>query len=181
MKDNVEQHLDKAVKRMREMEPAAKTVRPHIIKFSGFSKCKVLGQCWYSPGVYTSEGGYKFCLRVYPNGSGAGKGSHVSVFIHIMSGEYDDILGWPVRASFTILILNQIENGNHYRESINFDDSTPDSSSQRKDKETEGKDWGKENFMPHSLLNLTTEDSQYLTDDNVYFRVEVQLLSKTKP
>ncbi|KFV13596.1 TNF receptor-associated factor 2, partial [Pterocles gutturalis] len=34
----------------------------------------------YSPAFYTAKYGYKVCLRVYLNGDGTGKGTHVSLF-----------------------------------------------------------------------------------------------------
>ena len=109
---STEVHLCKAVNRIRELQPNA--VCPSVIKFSGFSGYKVLDECWYSPGFYTCEGGYKFRLCIYPNGAEGGKDSHISVGINIMPGKYDDTLEWPLRAQFKVHILNQIEDDNHY-------------------------------------------------------------------
>ena len=41
----------------------------------------------YSPIFYTSRNGYKMCARLYPNGDGMGKGSHISIFFVVMRGE----------------------------------------------------------------------------------------------
>ena len=38
----------------------------------------------YSAPFYTSRHGYKVCLRLYMNGDGAGKGTHLSFFITLM-------------------------------------------------------------------------------------------------
>lgn len=35
------------------------------------------------------------CLRLYLAGDGAGKGSHLSLFLVLMRGDYDAILDWP--------------------------------------------------------------------------------------
>ena len=43
----------------------------------------------YSAPFYMSRHGYKACLRLYMNGDGAGKGTHLSFFITLMRGEYD--------------------------------------------------------------------------------------------
>ena len=61
----------------------------------------------YSPTFYTNRHGYKVCLRVYLNGDGSGKGTHVSVFFTIMKGEFDSLLDWPFRAKVTFSILDQ--------------------------------------------------------------------------
>ena len=64
---------------------------------------------WYSPPFYTSLRGYKMCFSVYASGLSEGKGTHVSVFAHLMRGEFDDNLKWPFRGDVTIAMLNQLE------------------------------------------------------------------------
>ena len=43
----------------------------------------------YSAPFYTSRQGYKACLRLYMDGDGCGKNTHLSFFLTIMKGEYD--------------------------------------------------------------------------------------------
>lgn len=44
-------------------------------------------------------------LRLYMNGNGAGKGTHMSIFFVIMRGDYDHELQWPFnhRAKFVVI------------------------------------------------------------------------------
>ena len=56
---------------------------------------------------------FKVYRRVYPNGHGNGAGTHLSVFMKLMSGENDDNLVWPLRATFTVTLLNLIRDKNH--------------------------------------------------------------------
>ena len=51
----------------------------------------------YSQPFYTDRYGYKMCGRVYLNGDGMGKGTHLSLFFVLMRGEYDALLEWPFR------------------------------------------------------------------------------------
>lgn len=44
---------------------------------------------------YTSKYGYKMCLRIYLNGDGTGRGSHLSLFFVVMRGLSDALLKWP--------------------------------------------------------------------------------------
>jgi len=37
------------------------------------------------------------CARLYLNGDGMGKGTHVSLFFVIMRGAYDALLKWPFK------------------------------------------------------------------------------------
>ncbi|KAG7268295.1 hypothetical protein CRUP_023090 [Coryphaenoides rupestris] len=49
----------------------------------------------FSPAFYTSKYGYKMCLRIYLNGDGTGRGSHLSLFFVVMRGLSDALLKWP--------------------------------------------------------------------------------------
>ncbi|KFP11141.1 TNF receptor-associated factor 2, partial [Egretta garzetta] len=64
-----------------------------------------VGLC--SPAFYTAKYGYKVCLRVYLNGDGTGKGTHVSLFFVVMRGDYDALLPWPFRHKVTFMLLDQ--------------------------------------------------------------------------
>ena len=41
----------------------------------------------YSPPFYSDQHGYKMCAKLYLNGEGAGKGTHLSLFFVLMKGE----------------------------------------------------------------------------------------------
>ena len=59
---------------------------------------------YYSLPFYSHPGGYKMCLSVDANGRGSGKGTHVSVYIHLMKGEFDNLLKWPFHGDITIKV-----------------------------------------------------------------------------
>ena len=60
-------------------------------------------------------GGTKCGWRVYANGNGDGKGTHVSVFAHLMKGDNDDYLTWPFTGTVTFELLDQLESKNHHK------------------------------------------------------------------
>ena len=64
----------------------------------------------YSPPFYVGRFGYKVCARLYLNGDGMGKGTHLLVFFVIMRGEYDALLPWHFlhKVHFRILDQNKI-------------------------------------------------------------------------
>ena len=41
----------------------------------------------YSPPFYSAQFGFKMCAKIYMNGDGFGKGSHLSLFFVVMRGE----------------------------------------------------------------------------------------------
>lgn len=57
----------------------------------------------YSQPFYTGYFGYKMCARVYLNGDGMGKGTHLSLFFVVMRGEYDALLPWPFKQKVLLL------------------------------------------------------------------------------
>jgi len=61
----------------------------------------------HSAPCFTHQYGYKFCLRVYLNGDGMGKGSHLSLFLVIMKSEYDNVLQWPFKKTVKFTLVNQ--------------------------------------------------------------------------
>ena len=63
----------------------------------------------YSVPFYTSKQGYKMCARVYLNGDGLGKGTHLSLFFVVMRGPYDALLPWPFEQKVTLVLLNQTQ------------------------------------------------------------------------
>uniref|UniRef100_A0A8C7SU06 TNF receptor-associated factor n=1 Tax=Oncorhynchus mykiss TaxID=8022 RepID=A0A8C7SU06_ONCMY len=61
----------------------------------------------FSPAFYTSKYGYKMCLRIYLNGDGTGRGSHLSLFFVVMRGLSDALLKWPFNQKVTLMLLDQ--------------------------------------------------------------------------
>ena len=63
-------------------------------------------------------------LTVDATGNGNGEGTRVSVFLHVMEGTHDDELQqsghWPLRGTFTIELLNQLNDYDHHRYMVQF-------------------------------------------------------------
>ena len=54
------------------------------------------------------------CLRIDANGWGIGRGTHVSVSVFMMKGEFDSHLQWPFKGEVTVQLVNQREGGENY-------------------------------------------------------------------
>ncbi|TRZ03589.1 hypothetical protein DNTS_013502 [Danionella cerebrum] len=61
----------------------------------------------FSPAFYSSKYGYKMCMRLYLNGDGTGRGTHLSLFFVVMKGKYDALLKWPFSQKVTLMLLDQ--------------------------------------------------------------------------
>ena len=62
---------------------------------------------WKSPSMYTHMCGYKFCIGMDANGRGGSHGEAIYAELYVMPGEYDSLLKWPAKASFTLELINQ--------------------------------------------------------------------------
>ena len=89
---------EKQIKQQGEQIKSLICIPPADIVMNNFSTYRLCDIVWYSPPFYSHLGGYKMCLKVYANGNDNdnGKGTHhVSVFVYLMRGEFDDKLKWP--------------------------------------------------------------------------------------
>ena len=179
-KESVQEHLRLAVQQVHSLRlhnPINK-----VIKVDQYFKKKEENEDWYSDGFYTSPGGYKMSLNVIVNGHGISKGIYVSCYICLMPGEYDDTLEWPFQGEVTIELLNQLEDKNHKKYTIHYNESMSEDCKQRVPKGENAKGWGKPQFISHSELEYKPiTNCQYLKDDSLYFRVNVKVTSTTRP
>ena len=84
-------------------------------KFSYWLKSQV---GWYSNSFIAFEEGYQFYLKV----DGRNTHDHVSVYLYLMKGPYDDKLKQlRLRGTFTIELLNQLNNSDHHSCTVKFD------------------------------------------------------------
>ena len=99
-------------------------VAPAIVKMPNFTKELENKEEWFSNPFFAFEGGYQMCLRVDAAGGGKCKGTHVSVQLYLMKGPHDDELEqsghWPLRGTFTIELLNQLNDSDHHSRMVQF-------------------------------------------------------------
>uniref|UniRef100_A0AC11D9D1 TNF receptor associated factor 1 n=1 Tax=Ovis aries TaxID=9940 RepID=A0AC11D9D1_SHEEP len=117
---------------------------------------------------YTAKYGYKLCLRLYLNGDGTGKRTHLSLFIVIMRGEYDALLPWPFRNKVTFMLLDQ-NNREHAIDAFRPDLNS--ASFQRPQSETNVAS-GCPLFFP--LNKLQSPKHAYVKDDTMFLKCVVE-------
>ena len=138
-----------------------------ILTMNNFEQHKSDEDSWYSPPVYTHHQGYKICLRVDANGAGSDKGTHVSVFVYFLKGEFDDSLRWPFRGVIVFRLLNQLKGEDHETFSLTYDNTTADVYCSRVVYgKRAGSGWGQTKFVSHSQLN-----PKYLRNDTLQFQI----------
>ena len=127
----------------------------------------ISGRCLsiYSPQFYVCRYGYKVCTRVYLNGDGMGKGTHLSLFFVVMRGNYDALLNWPFQQKVTFKLIDQ-GGDQHIIDSFRPD---PNSSSFQRPASNMNIASGCPLFVPKSVLH----SRGYIKDDTVFFKITV--------
>ena len=120
----------------------------------------------YSDYFYTSEFGYKMCAKIYMNGDGFGKGTHLSLFFVVMKGEYDALQTWPLQKKITMMLLDQ-GSGDDMVDAFHSD---PQSSSFKRPTSDMNIASGSPLFI--SIENLNNR--QYIKDDVIFIKVIVK-------
>ena len=134
-----------------------------------FSQHKANDKELYTDPFYTSKGGYKVTLCVYPNGNGSSKGTHVSVFMCLMKGANDNNLQFPMTGIFTVQVMNWNGDNQHFEQSIQFDDNTPVEYRERAVTGERARGLGTHQLMSHN--ELTSSNKQYLHEDKMCFKI----------
>lgn len=122
----------------------------------------------YSQPFYSHRFGYKMCARVYLNGDGMGKTTHMSLFFVIMRGEYDPLLNWPFRQKVTLTLLDQSLEKRHLTDHFQPD---PNSSSFKKPESEMNVASGCPLFVSHAVLENPANG--YLKEDTIFIRIVV--------
>uniref|UniRef100_A0A669DH48 TNF receptor-associated factor n=1 Tax=Oreochromis niloticus TaxID=8128 RepID=A0A669DH48_ORENI len=118
----------------------------------------------YSQPFYTGYFGYKMCARVYLNGDGMGKGTHLSLFFVVMRGEYDALLPWPFKQKVTLMLMDQGPSRKHLGDAFKPD---PNSSSFRRPVAEMNIASGCPLFVSQNVLETGT----YIKDDTIFIKV----------
>ncbi|KAH0630484.1 hypothetical protein JD844_013543, partial [Phrynosoma platyrhinos] len=139
-----------------------------VENFSKFMKEAKAGRrrSIYSPAFATHTFGYHLCVRLYPDGDGIGQGGHLSLFLTLAKGPYDDILPWPFRQKVTFFLLDPTRRKSPIIETFLPD---PHSASFHQPRERLNVASGSPLFASH------VEIPSYLKDDTLYLKVVVDL------
>ena len=77
-------------------------VPPFYILVANFDHYRVHNHIFKSDPFYSHPAGYKLVVIIRPNGNGERKGTHVSLHVHLLPGEFDDQLRWPFSGKITV-------------------------------------------------------------------------------
>uniref|UniRef100_T1DF65 TRAF-2 n=1 Tax=Dendrocoelum lacteum TaxID=27895 RepID=T1DF65_9PLAT len=121
-----------------------------------------------SESFYSSNPGYRMCLKIYPNGDGSAFGNYLSVYFVLMKGKYDDQIQWPFNSIISIRLVNIARRGED--RVLNMRPNINDQCYGRP-KEEHNLAAGQPKFVSH--LQLVNEDD-FIKDGAIILRVNVK-------
>jgi len=107
------------------------------------------------------------CARIYLNGDGMGKGTHVSLFFVVQRGTYDALLKWPFRQKVTLMIIDQ-SNREHVMDAFRPDQTSTSFKRPSSDMNIAS---GCPLLIP--LATLGNSAHSYVKDDTAYIKIIV--------
>ena len=122
---------------------------------------------WYSEPFYSHSQGYKMCLQVVANGWATAAGTDLSVFVHLMQGEFDGLLKWPFRGEVSIHLLDPNEDGRYYAKTVTYSEDTGSEYAAKVTNRRWSKGYGFRKFIPHTDLEWN-----YVKNDCIKLRVQ---------
>jgi TNF receptor-associated factor 4 len=145
------------------------TYKPVGAEFTmtNFDEYKRDADTWYSPYFYTHPNGYKMCLRIFAEGYGSGQGTHLSVFVYLMQGEFDDQLKWPFQGNVFFKLMNQEEDRDHVIKTVYSNNVSIKYCERVMTKQRIENGWGLHKFLPHVELQ-----PKYLKNDCIKLSIK---------
>ncbi len=129
----------------------------------------------YSPPFYSSPTGYKMCMRLYFNGDGNARRTHLSLFYVLMRGDYDAVLEWPFSHKITFCLFDQTKNQRHIIDSFRADSK---SNSFQRPRSNMNIASGIPKFCPLSIIQQ--DNNPYVRADCMFIRCIVDFATTPK-
>jgi len=135
----------------------------------------------YSPAFYTSNCGYRCCIRLYLNGDGNARGTHLSIFFVILRGKYDNILKWPFSYKILFCLYDQrsIMNGDKTQSPKHIIDCfrpNTNSTSFHRPSLSMNIASGIPKFCLLDQINCSDVNNRYVINDTMYIKVLINFV-----
>ncbi|CAF3128137.1 unnamed protein product [Rotaria sp. Silwood2] len=130
----------------------------------------------YSPPFYSSQTGYKMRARLYLNGDGNARRTHMSLFFVLMRSPNDSILKFPFSYKVTFCLFDQTTQLRHIIDSFRPDIKSNSFQRPRSEMNIAS---GIPKFFP--LAMIQQENNPYVRDDRMFIKIMVDFgdMSKT--
>ena len=113
--------------------------------------------------------GYKCKLSLDPNGDGALKNTHLSVYLTIMKGKYDAILTWPFQKKVTFTVIDQQEKAKDRKNIVNSFIAESKRENFKRPVKEGNIGWGLAKFVSHEEL----QKRRYIVDGTIFIQLRI--------
>ena len=121
-----------------------------------------------SPPFYLNQNGFKISSRIYLNGDGTGRNTHLSLFIVILKGEFDSLLKWPFKQKVRFILFDQSESKKHV-----VDEFKPDLNSLSFKRPISEFNMASGLPLFCSLAKLMSTDYEFIKDNTMFIMIDV--------
>jgi len=118
---------------------------------------------------YTHHQGYRLSLGVRVNW----RSNHLSLWIQITKGPYDDFLKWPLKGQCEVKLLNQTSNSEHYLGTGKY--QVNGHMRPTGGEKNLANMWCNPHFITNGNLCRNTFTCQYIKDDAIFIQVDYKL------
>ena len=115
--------LKAQLKKQLKIHSPTAPVPPFYYSIYDYTHYKKNDLSLFSPSFYSYPGGYKMRLKVFPGGYSSGHYTHLSIFVSVLRGEYDDNLQWPFKGDILIELYNYTSKQWDYQKWIKIRDA----------------------------------------------------------
>ncbi|CAF4002771.1 unnamed protein product [Adineta steineri] len=129
----------------------------------------------YSPPFYTSPTGYKMCARLYFNGDGTARNTHMSLFFVLMRSPNDAILKFPFTYKVTFCMYDQTSAQQHIIDSFRPDIKSNSFQRPRSEMNIAS---GIPKFVPLGMIQQ--EGSPYVQNDTMFIKIMINFIDLPK-
>ena len=126
----------------------------------GYQEKRVAAAVFTSPSFYTHPSGYHMAVTIRWN-----QFATMEVSVQMLEGAYDTALKWPFRGKVTVELLNQLGDQNHKVLKTNMAETCIIGSNVAI----------LDPIYHYELVHPSAQNTQYLVDDTLYFRVSVEV------
>ncbi|XP_070582062.1 TNF receptor-associated factor 3-like [Ptychodera flava] len=127
----------------------------------------------YSAPFYAGRYGPKMCLKLCLNGCNIGHGTHLSLYLVVMKGEYDNFQQWPFHHTVKLILFDQSGHGHHIDDVIRPSDHQL-SSAFRKPVDDMNVPFGSPLFAKlRDVLEFSRD--KYMKDDVLFIKASVDM------
>ncbi|KAJ8276031.1 hypothetical protein COCON_G00077830 [Conger conger] len=136
----------------------------------------------FSPPFYSHRYGYRLQVSAFLNGNGSGEGTHLSIYIRVLPGEYDSLLEWPFSYKVTFSILDQsdpsLSKPQHITETFNPDPNWKNfqkpSSTARNSLDESTLGFGYPKFISHEEI----KKRNYVRENAIFLKASIDIPQK---